>query len=467
MTKRIASAGIWKMRMGALLAATLLGQIMGAAQTFSCVKTTTAQEANCQGSGGNFPGFHLSLGACQVVSTCEQRYQFGFQFGYVDGVMGAIAREDATAGTQNGSLYFGSAKSASGSDQCPGTPNTQGVYALVPAVERPTHISSADCSALITPVNRHGNRNPQGIAGPYDRDYLGGGPSIEIKDGDHDLILLIYHAEFQFGPTRKGLANLFFGTLGMAVSKDNGSSFQKLGEIIQPHPSRRSWINNPREKGKALSVGNGPFVLGDEQAHPVSPRNPDPERTYIYVYYIDQQPGVCKNQQCLAVARARLADVLKAANDPDSAAVRSLFRKYYKGPSDIEGHFNEPAVTDDPNNNIPSGRYTPVLNQAFSPSIMYDPVSHGALLAYQVPKEHTIALRLSSNLVEWPPSAQAVILDERPSHHWVRYPSLIQTGSEENPQLWIFYTHDPIDSKGSWNTATFMARQIQITAIPQ
>jgi hypothetical protein len=119
-------------------------------------------------------------------------------------------------------------------------------------------------------------------------------------------------------------------------------------------------------------------------------------------------------------------------------------------------------VTDDPNNNIPSGRYTPVLNQAFSPSIIYDPVSHGALLAYQVPKQHTIALRLSSNLVEWPASAQAVILDERPNH-WVRYPSLIQTGSEENPQLWIFYTHDPVDSQGSWSTATFMARQIQIT----
>jgi hypothetical protein len=440
---------------------------MGAAQTFSCAKTTTAQEANCQGSGGDFPGFHLSLGACQVVSTCEQRYQFGFQFGYVDGVMGAVAREGGATGAQSSYLYFGSAKSAGGSDHCPGTPNTQGAYALVPAVERPAHISTAKCSALLTPVNRHGNRNPQGIIGPYDRDYLGGGPSIRIKDGDRDLILLIYHAEFQFGPPRKGLANLFFGTLGMAVSKDNGKSFQKLGEIIQPHSSRKDWINNPSEKGKAMSVGNGPFVLGDEQAHPVSPRNPDPEQTYIYVYYIDQQPGECQNQQCLAVARARLADVLKAANGPDSAAVRSLFWKYYKGPSDLEGHFNEPAVTGDPSNNTPSGRYTPILDKAFSPSIIYDPVSHRALLAYQVPGEHTIALRLSSNLVEWPASAQTVILDERPSHHWVRYPSLIQTGSKDDPQLWIFYTHDPDGSKGSWNTATFMARQIQINAIPQ
>ena len=63
-------------------------------------------------------------------------------------------------------------------------------------------------------------------------------------------------------------------------------------------------------------------------------------------------------------------------------------------------------------------------------------------------------------------STQLAILDERPNHG-VRYPSLIQTGSEDDPQLWIFYTHDPVDSKGSWDTATFMARQIQITAIPK
>ena len=83
-----------------------------------------------------------------------------------------------------------------------------------------------------------------------------------------------------------------------------------------------------------------------------------------------------------------------------------------------------------------------------------------------LPNQHTIAFRLSSNLVELPASTQLAILDERPNHG-VRYPSLIQTGGEDDPQLWIFYTHDPVDSKGSWDTATFMARQIQITAIPK
>jgi len=186
----------------------------------------------------------------------------------------------------------------------------------------------------------------------------------------------------------------------------------------------------------------------------------------MYVYYIDQQPDVCNGQQCLAVARARLADILQAVDDPNRAAVPYLFRKYYKSSLDKEGHFDEPAATSDPNNNIPSGRYTPVLEKAFSPSILYDAASGRALLAYQAPNEHTIAFRLSSNLLAWPASTQLTILDERPNH-WVRYPSLIQTGGEDDPQFWIFYTHDPADSKGSWATATFMARQIQITAIPK
>ena len=425
------------------------GAGISAAQEFSCAKTTIAQESNCPAAGANSSGFHVSLGACQVVSTCEQRYQLGFQFGYVDGVMGAVD-----------GLYFGSAKSAAGNaGACQGTPDTQGVYRLTPSADHPAHISAADCHALLSPVNSHGNQNPQGFTGPYDRDYLGGGPSIKIKDGQTEIILLIYHAEFQYGSPRKGLANLFFGTLGLAVSKDGGQTFQKLGQIIQPHSSRRRWINT--SQGKALSVGNGPFILGDERYQPVSSRDPDPDRTYIYVYYIDQQQGVCGSQQCLAVARARLRDVLKAVNDPDMSAVPYLFRKYYKGA------FDEPAATADPNNNIPSGRYTAVLDKAFSPSIIYEPVSHRALLAYQVPNEHTIAFRLSSSLVKWRTAPPLTLLNEVPGSHWVRYPSLIQTGSENDPQLWIFYTHDPVSSKGSWATATFMARKIKVNAVSQ
>ncbi len=432
----------------ALLLAVIIGWGAGicAAQQAAC--TSAIQESDCPGSTGSSAEFHFSLSACRVVSTYQERCNFGFQFGYVDGVMGAVKEP-------NGYLYFGSAKS--NSTTCRGTPNTQGVYRLVPDANDPTHINSAVCSALLFPLNKQGNLTPRGVTGPYDSDYLGGGPAMEITDGPNKFILLTYHAEFQYGQPRSNLANLFFGTLGLAVSMDEGKTFRKLGQIIQPHSSRKLWIRH--FPTKSLSVGNGPFILGDEKYNPVSPQDADPEKTYLYVFYIDQAPGVCGGNQCLAVARARLSDVIKAVYDTNTAAVPYLFRKYYNG------NFDEPAATTDVNNNIPSGLYSEVLPGAFSPSIIYDPTSRRAILAYQVPNEHTIAFRTSSNLVEWNPSQLPLAtLDERPKY-WVRYPSLIQTGGEQGnaPQLWIFYTHDPNDSKGAWTKATFMARSIKVT----
>src|SRR6267142_2070291 len=118
------------------------------------------------------PGIQLSLGAPQVVSTYKQLQQFGFEFGYADGVMGAVADDDNY-------LYFGSAKSAFFSCSLGGsTPRTQGVYKLVPQAGNPLHIASARCRALLQPSGPHAGVNPQGSVGPYDRDYLGGGPVI-------------------------------------------------------------------------------------------------------------------------------------------------------------------------------------------------------------------------------------------------------------------------------------------------
>jgi len=419
------------------------------AQQSECSGTTPVPE--CPGFTSSKGGFNFTVGACSVASTYQERCTLGFQFGYVDGVMGA-------AHTPDGLLYFGSAKSGS-SATCSGpgsSPDTQGMYRLYPDANNPSHVIAAACDALLYPLNKHGNLTPRGVTGPYDSDYLGGGPTMEIADGDKKLILLTYHSEFQYGEARPGLANLFFGTLGLAVSTDHGATFRKLGEIIQPRSSRKAWIRDFPDK--ALSIGNGPFILGDENDRPVSPNHADPEKTYIYVYYIDQDKDVCNGDQCLAVARARLADVINAVHDPNTSTVPYLFRKYYNG------KFDEPAATTDPNNNIPSGRYSPILSAVFSPSIIYEPVTQSALLAYQVPNEHTIAFRMSGNLVNWDSTKPIATLDERKQSFWVRYPSLIQTGAGErnDSQLWIFYTHDPEGSKGSWQTATFMARSIKV-----
>lgn len=332
----------------------------------------------------------LTLGNPKTVSTYQQRKHFGFMFGYTDGVMGSVP---------NGKnfLYFGSAKTGPCTSQLAGlTPLTQGAYKLVPAQGNPLRIASAECRALLKPSGQNPGENlvhcttPITFSGPYDRDYLGGGPVMRISDGRQKGILMIYHAEYQYGEQREGKANLFFGTLGMAISRDNGKTFHKLGQIIQPYPSRPEWINTHCEI--SLSVANGPLILGDKKAQPIDPSKADPETSYIYVFYIDWQSDECGGQQCLAVARANLADVMRAAFQQKQDAVPHLFKKYHKGA------FEEPAATGVPNNSERSGLFTPVLKENFSPSIIYDPMTHQAILATQA-GPNGIEFRASNSLL--------------------------------------------------------------------
>jgi len=401
----------------------------------------------------------LSLGNPKIVSTYQQRKRFGFMFGYTDGVMGSVP---------NGKnfLYFGSAKTGPCTSQLAGlTPLTQGVYKLVPAPGNPLRIAQAECRALLKPSGQNPGVNitpcttpvTGPFAGPYDRDYLGGGPVMRISDGQQEGILIIYHSEFQYGEPREGKANLFFGTLGMAISSDNGKTFQKLGQIIQPHPSRQEWINTHCET--VLSVGNGPFILGDKDAQPIDPSNADPETSYIYVFYIDWQSDDCGGQQCLAVARANLAEVMRAAFHHDQKAVPHLFKKYYKG------KFAEAAATGRPDNSLPSGLYTHVLKQNFSPSIIYDSMTLQAILATQA-GPNGIELRASNRLTQWSEKPLYALNEATSGEGFaVRYPSLVRiTGEEGQPQTWLFYSHAPVNQQ-TWGNTTFMARPV-LTAIP-
>lgn len=399
----------------------------------------------------------INVGYPNRVSTYEQRKQFGFVFGYTDGVMGSVVNG-------NNFLYFGSAQTGHTgpcASQVAGvTPDTQGVYKLVPASGNPLTIARADCRALLKTSGQTPGKGltpcPTPVTGlfvgPYDRDYLGGGPVMRVSDGEHEGILIIYHAEYQYGQAPKGKANLFFGTLGMAISSDNGNSFQKLGQIIQPYPSRQEWIS--RYCDKALSVGDGPFILGDEERRPIDPSHADPKTSYIYVFYIDWQADECGGQQCLAVARANLAEVMRAAFKGDQEAMPHLFKKYHNG------KFEPPAATGEPNNSEHSGSYSPVLEGNFSPSIIYDPTTGQAILATQAGLKG-IELRASNCLTRW--SEKPLYILNEPSRtqpYSVRYPSLVQiTGKEGPPQTWLFYSHAPVGEQ-TWAKTTFMARRV-------
>ena len=135
--------------------------------------------------------------------------------------------------------------------------------------------------------------------------YAAGGPIYE--DPLTRTLLMIYHAERWIVPN----AWLpFYSELGMARSMDGGSTWTDLGPIITPHTPFASEYFQVRRQ--TFDVGGGGYlIIGD----------------YIYVYFNDLiQHGDDHKVLNLAVARARVADVVDAAINRDSSVP---WAKYY------------------------------------------------------------------------------------------------------------------------------------------
>ena len=125
----------------------------------------------------------------------------------------------------------------------------------------------------------------------------------------------------------------------------------------------------------------------------------DPTTIFVYVFYTDLDPTVttspCDKRQCLAVARAKLFDVITAAFSNNTAAFPTLFKKFYNGA------FTEPATSNEPNAASNSGHFTPVISDfgAF-PSVIYDTVTQSYVMAYEQDND-SVLMRHGSSLVSW------------------------------------------------------------------
>ena len=169
----------------------------------------------------------ITVGSGVVVLPLGARGPLGFKFGPVDGVMGGVKEGP------NQYRFFGSGESLNTS-ACPGTLGVQGAYGFTSDLSTsPPTFTNSDCTALLQPS---GPLVETGIDGPYDRNYLGGGPAMRVTHPDGRRgVLLVYHSEVQWyndGPCATGTTLCFYGTLGMAFSSDDGATFQKLGLII-------------------------------------------------------------------------------------------------------------------------------------------------------------------------------------------------------------------------------------------
>ena len=395
-------------------------------------------------SGGTTPStptgsgtFTLQLQPPSPVLTVAQRTALSFKDGPPDGTLGVLLNN----GTYS---FYGSALSG---PTCSGTPGVQGTYRLGGSLTAIT--APYGCTALIQPGG-----DPNGYT--FDSNYAGGGPVLAVTSSSGQAgVLHVYHGEFHGGVCATGPCT--YASLGMALSRDGGATFQKLGEIVQPYATRSTQIN----AGTYTQVGGGTLILADANGnHVANVTAADPSSVYLYVFYYDADPSApspCSLGQCLAVARAQLSAVLTAAFTGNTAAFPTLFAKFYNN------GWTQRATSGDPDAAANSGHYTPVIaaTGAF-PSVIYDSTTQQYLIAYAAANHTSITMQHGSSLLSWSGPISAGVLTD--GNNALLYPTLVGEGSDpttSSGEPWLFY----LDATAwpDWSAATITNRRVQLS----
>ncbi len=342
------------------------------------------------------PVVHYTLGSPVTFATHAELAADGFSFGPSDGTFGAIP-----AGG-NSYTFFGTAGSSS---SCVGTPKVTGTFAFTGTLDRVT--GSNGCRRLFGPGD-----GPAGWA--FDQDYAGGGQVVRFSSGGNSGWLMPFHGEFHWKDAANppsfectagaatSLVPCFYSSLGLAVSTDNGKTFEVVGQILQPSQPLSVFEGG----GKNMAVGYGSLLVADANGKHLDNPPADPGGAYFYLFFADLlagSPGPCALNPCMGVARALYADVVAAALSGDPHKVATVFRKY-DGAS--PNPWTQPATAFVEGNPQPdlsgiAGKYAPLWTNEASPSpeVMYDR-SFDVYLAVYV-SAGGFKVRASSDLIHW------------------------------------------------------------------
>lgn len=259
---------------------------------------------------------------------------------------------------------------------------------FAPAIEGPHGPLSSMNSGLLQPA-------PDG---DYDRDYAGGGPIYAFggpeyrlrgtidRRNDDSLLILLYHGEYH-PDAGKGLP--FYGVSALAVSRDSGQRFVKIGEILAPH----STLDETTASGLSVTA-DGAFVEADANGYPVADSAANPERTYIYCLFSDR--AIPKSPSGFSLARVTKQAFVEAILEGHAP----LFRKYYR-PSPGDGaasradFFTQPGI---------GGQSTFVVTQPgnyiATPQVHFSRTLHKFVLVYPQ-NQNSVWIRFADNLFEW------------------------------------------------------------------
>lgn len=270
----------------------------------------------------------------------------------------------------------------------------------------------------------------------------GDGPTIAnvYLDRDSGHLLGFIHTEW----TLQARDGVYF-RLGLAISKDGGESFQWCGYIIEPELSYQTWHDHWR-------TGS----LGDRHAFGnIGLANYAIKDGYFYLYYTDTKDSRDTFSQGMAVARAKVADVLAAAENRQTTP----WTKYH------DGAWSESGM---------GGRFT-ALNIEPKGYLHGDAAYNSYLDKYVLVTRHgkhtgpdgrrldtgSILIAFSEDGITW--SDWQTIHEDAHLHD---YPSIVSTGDDNEvtgKSFWVYYKYCFNDVLPDWDWYTNRWDRVLVT----
>jgi len=419
----------------------------------------------CGGGGGGGSGGGMMPALPNIIGTFSSPTTFathttlagyGFSFGPSDGQFGAIPASGMTY------TFYGSAGSTA---LCAGTPNAKGEFSFTGTLDQVT--GSNGCTRLFGPGD-----GPAGWI--FDRDYAGGGQVVSFMSGTTSGWLIPFHGEYHWLnpntadhmciiPNGSGSeVPCFYGAIGLAVSIDNGKTFQVVGQIFQPNEPLSAFNGGELN----MNVGYGSLVVADANGKHLDNPPADPNSAYFYLFFTDLTPGlpgVCATVPCIGVARALYSDVVAAALSGDPHTVATVFHKYDGAAPDP---WTQPATSDTPDESGTAGKYAPLWTDGPSvqPEVLYDSAFDAYLAVYQ--SGGAVQVRASSDLIHW---SEPIGTSYTEAGHVLFYPTLMgETGDPTigGPMPRVYVTSFPTGSFPNYSTSVFESVPLMLSKSP-
>jgi len=399
------------------------------------------------GSAQTVPVISYVLSSPVIFATHTELEGYGFSFGPSDGQFGAIPA------SSNSYTFYGAAGSTS---RCVGTPNVrEGEFSFTGTLDHVT--GSNGCKRLFGPGD-----GPAGWV--FDANYAGGGQVVRFAANGENGWLIPFHAEVWWqnpatSDHKCSNVNCFYGSLGLAVSTDDGKTFKVAGQILQPSQPMSVFTNG----GRNMNIGYGSLVVADSNGKHLDNPPADPSGAYFYLFYADLLSGlsgVCATAVCMGVARAPYADLVAAALSGDPHKVAKVFHKYDAA---SPNPWTQPSTSDTPDQSGTAGTYAPLWTDepALQPEVIYDGSFDVYLAVYL--SGAGFKVRTSSDLIHWSGPIGAPYQETGRTLH---YPTLIgETGDPTiaGPAPRVYFSSFPTGSFPDYSTSVFESVQLMLS----